>query len=235
MVCHDQKFKSPTPLSNKSVGSDRLTCSNCKRHSHTIDRCWFEGGGAKGQAPKKKSSRSHFQGKGHKEPNANVTRENQSSPPPSNTYILHTDEDALISKDSHTPDDFSYFIIDSGASAHMCHDQSYYTSYQKLDHPKHIWIANDHTIDAISIGNIKIRTQLHGQSASGIIKGVLHLPELSVSLLSTAKLADAGVSTNTTPKHINLVNIHTGRLMDHAYHFHNLYKLKVEIVHPNEA
>ena len=91
----------------------------------------------------------------------------------------------------------------------MCHDQSYYTSYQKLDHPKHIWIADDHTIDAVSIGNIKIRTQLHGQSASGIIKGVLHLPELSVSLLSTTKLADAGVGTNTTLKHIDLVDIHT--------------------------
>src|SRR5258708_6213020 len=235
MVRHNQKFKSPTPLSNKSVGSNRPTCSNCKRPGHTIHQCCFEGGGAKGQAAKKKSSRSHFQGKGRKEPNANVVRENQSSPPPSNTYILHTNEDALISKDSHTPDDFSYFIIDSGASAHMCHDWSYYTSYQKLDHLKHIWIADDHTIDAISIGNIKIRTQLHGQSASGIIKGVLHLPELSVSLLSTAKLADAGVGTNTTPKHINLVNIHTGRLMDCAYHFCNLYKLKVEIAQPHGA
>src|SRR5258707_1881792 len=104
----------------------------------------------------------------------------------------------------------------------MCHDWSYYTSYQKLNHPKHIWIADDCTIDAVGIGNIKIRTQLHGQSASGIIKDVLHLPELSVLLLSTAKLADAGVSTNTTLKHINLVDIHTGRLMDHAYHFCNL-------------
>ena len=162
-------------------------------------------------------------------------RENQSSPPPSNTYILRTDEDALISKDSHTPDDFSYFIIDSGASAHMCHDRSYYTSYQKLDHPKHIWIADDCTIDAVGIGNIKIRTQLHGQSTSSIIKGVLHLPELSMSLLSTAKLADAGVGTNTTPKHIDLIDIRTGRLMDRAYRFRNLYKLKVKITHPDEA
>ncbi len=100
-------------------------------------------------------------------------RENQSSPPPSNTYILHTNEDALISKDSHTPNDFSYFIIDSRASAHMCHNWSYYTSYQKLNHPKHIWIADDCTIDAVRVGNIKICTQLDGQSASGIIKGVL--------------------------------------------------------------
>ncbi len=151
------------------------------------------------------------------------------------THNLCTNEDALISKDSHTPDDFSYFIINSGASAHMCHDQSYYTSYQKLDHPKHIWIANDCTIDAVGISNIKIHTQLDGQSASGIIKGVLHLLELSVLLLSTAKLANAGVGTNTTPKHINLINIHTSRLMDCAYHFHNLYKLKVKIAHSNEA
>ena len=117
----------------------------------------------------------------------------------------------------------------------MCHDWSYYTSYQKLDHLKRIWIANDCTIDAVGISDTKIHTQLDGQSASGIIKGVLHLLEFSVLLLSTAKLADAGVDTNTTPKHINLINIHTSRLMDCAYHFCNLYKLKVEIAHSNEA
>src|SRR5258708_19465925 len=94
-----------------------------------------------------------------------------------------------------------------------------------------MWIADDHTIDAVSIGNIKICTQLHGQSASGIIKGVLHLPELSVSLLSTTKLADAGVGTNTTLKHIDLVDIHTAGLMDHAYCFCNLYKLNFQIAH----
>ena len=64
---------------------------------------------------------------------------------------------------------------------------------------------------------------------------VLHLLELSVSLLSTTKLADAGVGTNTTLKHIDLIDTHTSRLMDCAYCFHNLYKLKVKIVHPNEA
>src|SRR5258708_13572488 len=235
LVHHDRKSRSPAPPSNKLAGSERPMCSNCKRPGHTIDQCWSEGGGAEGQAPKKKSSRSHFWGKGRKEPNANVARQNKSSPPPSNTYIFHPNQDALISKDSHTPNDFSYFIIDSGASAHMCHDRSYYTSYQKLNHPKHIWIADDHTIDAVGVSNIKVRTQLDGQSASGIIKGVLHLPELSVSLLSTAKLANAGVGTNTTLKHIDLINIHTSRLMDCAYCFHNLYKLKVEIAHSNEA
>ena len=37
MACHDWKFKSPAPPSNKSVGSDRPICSNCKRPGHTID------------------------------------------------------------------------------------------------------------------------------------------------------------------------------------------------------
>src|SRR5260370_33618710 len=54
-------------------------------------------------------------------------------------------------------------------------------------------------------------------------------------LLSVAQLADAGVRTISDPQHINLVDICTGKTMDHAPGFHNLYRLKVEIAHSSVA
>ena len=149
-------------------------------------------------------------------------------------YVLCTDEDALLSKDIHTSTDSSFFIIDSGASAHMCHDQSYYSSYRKIIPPKPIWIADDCVIDAVGIGDICIQTHQGRHTNSGLIKGVLHLPKLCMSLLSTTKLADARVGTKSSPQHLDLINIHTGRLMDRAHRVQNLYKLQVDIICSNE-
>ncbi len=76
--------------------------------------------------------------------------------PPLTIYILHTDEDALISRDTPVPSNVAHFIMDSGASAHMCPDCSYFSSYQKIDPLRHIWVADNCTIEVISVGDIKV-------------------------------------------------------------------------------
>ena len=116
----------------------------------------------------------------------------------------------------------------------MCHDWSYYSSYQKIIPPKPIWIADDRVIDTVSIGDICIQTHQGRHTNSGLIKGVLHLPKLCMSLLSTTKLANARVGTKSSPQHLDLINIRTGRLMDRAHWVQNLYKLQVDIIHSNE-
>ncbi len=57
---------------------------------------------------------------------------------------------------------------------------------------------------------------------------------ICASLLSTTKLADAGVGTKSSPQHLDLIDIHTSRLMDCAHWVQNLYKLQVDIIHSNE-
>src|SRR5258707_62967 len=65
---------------------------------------------------------------------------------------------------------------------------------------------------------------------------VMYAPGLgrALTLLSTTKLANAGVGTKSSPQHLDLINIHTSRLMDHAHRVQNLYKLQVDIVCSNE-
>src|SRR5260370_6162090 len=117
--------------------------------------------------------------------------------------MLHSYEDAFLSLDSNSSSSSTFFIIDSGASAHMCHDQSYYSSYRKIDPPRSIYVADNSILEAVGVGDISIRTTFNRQVKSGLIKGALHLPQLHTSLLSVAQLADTGIRTISDPKHID--------------------------------
>src|SRR6266478_4373303 len=81
MVHHDQKSRSPTPPNAAHRAPNKVICSNCKIPGHSINTCQFEGGGAEGQAPKKKRSRPNFQNRSQKENNANMAQENRSPSP----------------------------------------------------------------------------------------------------------------------------------------------------------
>src|SRR5258708_21247078 len=126
------------------------------------------------------------------------------------------------------------FIVDSGASVHMSPHCSYFSSYQKINPPKCIWVADNQTIEAIGIGNIEVRTFLDGQTHAGIFKGVLHLLDLSESLLSTTKMGDMGITTILAPNHANLVDV-SGKLITQVTWERNLYQLRGEVIRPEHA
>src|SRR5258708_26347422 len=144
-------------------------------------------------------------------------------------------EDALISRENPTLSNIIHFIVDSGASAHMCPDCSFYSSYQKINPPKHIWVADNRTIKAIGVGDIKVHFSSNGCTHMGIFKEVLHLPALSESLLSTTKMGDVGITTILTPTHANLIKTASGKSLTWAIREKNLYCPPVEIVKPEQA
>ena len=155
MVIHNRpKSRSPLPTSLKPKSAEKMMCTNCKKEGHTISRCWAEGGRAEGKGPKWSKSKVDLKGK-QKESLANVAKGDQSPSPLLAIYVLH-DKDALISRDTSTSLNMIQFIVDSGASVHMSHHHSYFSSYQKINPPKHIWVANNWTIEAIGIGNIEV-------------------------------------------------------------------------------
>ncbi len=108
----------------------------------------------------------------------------------------------------------------------MCPDHSFYSSYWKIDPPKHIWVADNCTIEAIGVGDIKVHFSSNGCTCMGIFKEVLHLPALSESLLSTTIL---------TPTHTNLIHTASGKSLTWAIWERNLYHLPVEIMKPEQA
>ena len=114
-ACQGQKLKSSPPKS----GHSKVVCTNCKKEGHSIEKCWSVGGGAKGQGLKKKQSKSNVKSK-HGQGQANVSKDNSSSTISHSILILHSEKDVLQDTPSHS--NSMYFIIDSGASTHMCPD-----------------------------------------------------------------------------------------------------------------
>ena len=217
MIVHNRlKSRSPTPLNVKSQNNKKSFCTNCKNEGHNIAQCWSEGGGSEGKALRWKKSKSDLKGK-WKEKSANVTKDkdNHSPSPPPPLFMLCT-EDTLISRENPTLSHIIHFIVDSGASAHMCLDHSFYSSYWKIDPLKHIWVADNHTIEAISVSDIKVHFPSNGHTHMGIFKEVLHLPALSKSLLSTTKMGDIRITTILTPTHTNLIHTASGKSLTWA-------------------
>ena len=73
------------------------------------------------------------------------------------------------------------WIIDSGATDHMTHHSSYFSSYIILTGNQHITIANGSHTPVIGCGNIQLQSSLH-------LNNVLHVPKLSINLLSIHKI-----------------------------------------------
>src|SRR5260370_28626192 len=76
MVHHDQKSRSPTPPNVVHRAPNRVICSNCKIPGHSINTCHFKGGGAEGQNPKNKKSRSNLHSRDQKEATVHIVQEN---------------------------------------------------------------------------------------------------------------------------------------------------------------
>src|SRR6266436_1754016 len=235
IVYNRLKSRSPALPNVKSQNNKKSFCTNCKNEGHNIAQCWSVGGGSEGKAPKWRKLKSNLKGK-QKEKLANVTKDkdNCSPSPPPPLFMLHT-EDALISRENPTPSNIIHFIVDSGASAHMCLDHSFYSSYQKIDPPKHIWVADNRTIEAIGVGDIKVHFSSNGRTRMGIFKEVLHLLALSESLLSTTKMGDVGITTILTPTHVDLIHTASGKSLTWAIRERNLYHLPVNIMKPEQA
>lgn len=71
----------------------------------------------------------------------------------------------------------SIWIIDSGASEHMCFDSNIFVSLSPLHVPLHINLPNSFTVTVTHIGKVSI---LPGY----ILENVLHVPTFRYNLLS---------------------------------------------------
>ena len=80
------------------------------------------------------------------------------------------------------------WIIDSGASQHLSHDRSQFLSYNKVTNGHSITIADGTKIHAHGMGDIKVTTQ-NGEIT---LRDVWHVPNIGTSLLSVARIVDAG-------------------------------------------
>ena len=80
------------------------------------------------------------------------------------------------------------WIIDSGASQHLSHDRSQFLSNNKVTNGHSITIVDGTKIHAHGMGDIKVTTQ----NREITLRDVWHVPNIGTSLLSVARIMDAG-------------------------------------------
>ena len=98
----------------------------------------------------------------------------------------------------------------------MAPNQKWFSSYQRLEEPKHVWLADHMYIMAIGIGHISIELNLNGQKVDGMFKNVLHIHKLGGNLLSISQLTQTGSHVLFKSNGVTIMHHTTGREMAKA-------------------
>ena len=107
------------------------------------------------------------------------------------------------------------WIIDSGATCHMCNDQTAFVKYKELKTALEVTLRDGYKVDVIGNGTIILTNQLQlpsGKHKKCNLHHVLHVPRLSYNLLSVSKVTEHGKTGNGTCQILddgNLVGVGT--------------------------
>ncbi|KAL0291587.1 UNVERIFIED_CONTAM: hypothetical protein Sangu_3262400 [Sesamum angustifolium] len=187
------------------VDKRSLICDNCHKPGHSKDSCFKLYG-----VPEwyKSLSDQKKKGTGGKALMANVTKTVDASPseqnigdlvtellkivkstntpsdPVTTTYAnyVHIDEEFAGNASNHSSIDFGYWIIDTGATNHICADITMFTSYAKPSHKHSVHLPDGTKKPVLYVGTVKL-------SDNFVLDNVLHIPGFSVNLLSVSQLA----------------------------------------------
>ena len=97
------------------------------------------------------------------------------------TVFLHAIENSKISS----------WIVDSGASAHMCNDELLFTELDKKAQSK-VVVGDGRIVMCLGKGKVKVLTSSKHENTEIIMNDVLFVPDLGENLVSVRRLAEKG-------------------------------------------
>lgn len=84
------------------------------------------------------------------------------------------------------------WIVDSGASDHMCHDEKHFFKYEKLNPVKNIMIGDGTMMEAVGSGLVKLEAFNGQEWIKTTINNVLHVPKMAANLFSVGAATSKG-------------------------------------------
>ena len=80
------------------------------------------------------------------------------------------------------------WIIDSGATCHMCNDKSQFVDFVRLEGPQDVTLGDGHHLKAIGRGTVTLEVELsQGKIKKCKLNDVLYVPNLTYNLISVAR------------------------------------------------
>ena len=89
-----------------------------------------------------------------------------------------------------TSNEVGSWIVDSGATSHLCNDKSMFTVFDSLENPQEIVLGDGHTLDAVGIGDVVLNLVVDGKIKKRQLRDVLYVPRLTCNLLSVSKTTE---------------------------------------------
>ena len=116
------------------------------------------------------------------------------------------------------------WIIDSGASCHMCWERDVFLTYKKLSNST-VKLGNGRTVSAAGEGIVKLKVhRADGKEVTLKLHRVLHVPEMSVNLLSVKDVTDRGFRLMFTENSCQ-IQTESGKIVAEGVKRGNLYLL----------
>ncbi len=177
-----------------------MSCKFCKKANHNEKNCW------KRQNKESANSTKISKAKGEIALTAEIRH-----------YGLNTEpmQDKLKA---------SNFIIDSGASKHMCGHKNQFSTLTYKENLGMVHTANDERLKIKGIGEIKIRPTNTQDTLT--LKEVLYVPELEQNLFSVSACTSRNQSIKVEFSDKEVTMTLNGKTIIHGSRIGNLYKLK---------
>ena len=119
----------------------------------------------------------------------------------------------------------SNWIVDSGATCHMCNDKSLLTDIEDIEETQDITLGDGYAVNATAKGTVELNMYLTiGKSQRCRLHDVLYVPNLSYNLLSVAKGTSSGKSFKFADSNCSILD-GNGRQIATATKSGNLYHL----------
>ena len=107
-----------------------------------------------------------------------------------------SDEEGLMTAHALTAASRGTWIVDSGATCHMCNDEKLFVQLRQLNTPREVTLGDGRSLEGQAEGTVKLETILpDGTTQKCRLENVLLVPDLSYSLLSVSKASEAGKTT----------------------------------------
>ena len=104
-------------------------------------------------------------------------------------------------------DEKSPWIVDSGATCHMCHDIDKFINMKKLDKAEDITLGDGHSVKAFGIGTFDLNVKVSSEKQQRCrLFETQYVPKLSYNLLSVSKATRSGKSFTFTESCCHLLD-----------------------------
>ena len=148
-------------------GKKPFTCHYCRKPGHFKKDCW-------------KFAQAQSSGK-HKNP-AHQSKKEQ-----------HLSQDAMLIGNALVAKSRDDWIVDSGATTHMCNDRSMFSELKQLSPSEKVTLGDGSSLDVAGEGTVDMDMIMSDGSRRGCaLKKVLYVPELAYNLVSVSRAAEAG-------------------------------------------